>query len=288
MNMQAKPQARRGRRPQLPGFLGFGNLTAVRIAARTGSVLFLAGALLLGLSHGGHLDQQDGPFRKVTGNLSGLIGYAAEDIRISGLVRQDAQAVLTTIGVQPGGSLIGFDAAQARRLLENVDWVASAKVMRLFPNQLEIAVVEREPFAVWQRNGRYYVIDESGAAISSLPPSHFGDLLLVTGEGAQKAAAGLVREIAAHPALKPRIKAAARAGQRRWNVVLDNGISIQLPESNLNEAFNEVERLDTTYGLLSKGITRIDLRIPGQTAIEIAEVDQEKAVAAPSFKLSRQ
>ena len=276
------------RRRQRPGFLDFGQMPAVRIAARTGGLLFLAGALLLGLADGGHLDYEGSPYRKFSGKLSGLVGYAAEDIRISGLVRQDAESVLTTIGVQPGGSLIGFDAVLARKLLENVDWVASAKVMRLFPNQLEIVVVEREPFAVWQRDGRYYVIDESGAAISSLAPSLHTNLLLVTGEGAQTSVADLVKELEAHPGLKSRIKAAARAGQRRWNVILDNGISIALPEHGMSAALSEVERLDREHRLLSKGITRIDLRIPGQAAIAIAEVNSGKTEGAESFKISRQ
>ena len=34
--------------------------------------------------------------------------------------------MLSAIGVTPGGSLIGFDAARARSMLENLDWVASA------------------------------------------------------------------------------------------------------------------------------------------------------------------
>jgi cell division protein FtsQ len=252
--------------------LDWGNALGVRITSRAGALLFICGALLLGLADGGHLEFDGSPYGKIAGKLAGLVGYAANDIRISGLVHQDAESVLTTIGVQPGGSLIGFDAAQARSLLENVDWVSSAKVMRRFPNQLEITVVEREPFAVWQRDGRYYVIDRSGAAISTLPPSAFTDLLLVTGEGAQTEVAALVRELDAHPQLKARIKAAARAGQRRWNAVLDNGVTLELPEHDMGTALNEAVRLDREHGLLSKGITQVDLRIPGKTAITIAEV----------------
>ena len=70
--------------------------------------------------------------------------------------------------MQPGGSLIGFDAAVARRILENLDWIETAKVQRLFPNQLDIFVREREPFAIWQRGQAYYVIDKSGTAMSGL------------------------------------------------------------------------------------------------------------------------
>ena len=60
-----------------------------------------------------------------------------------------------------------------RRLLENLDWVATATVQRSFPNQLEISVEERVPFAVWQRAGAYYVIDRSGSAMSNVTAGKF-------------------------------------------------------------------------------------------------------------------
>jgi cell division protein FtsQ len=258
------------------GLAELGNSFGVRFAARSGGVLVLAGALFLGLVDGGHLDGNAGA-RKFGGKLASLIGYAADDIRITGLVRQETESLLATIGVQPGGSLIGFDAVQARKLLENVDWVASAKVMRRFPNQLDIEVVERDPFAVWQRDGKYYVIDRSGAAISTLAPSLHADLLLVTGEGAQTAAAELVSMLDEFPTLRPRVKAASRAGQRRWNVMLDNGVVLELPEKEPRAALEEVVRLDAMHGLLAKGIRRIDSRVAGQTAITIVEVDGGKA-----------
>jgi cell division protein FtsQ len=266
--------------------MALGQSIGVRFAARSSAVVFLLGSMLLGLAHGGHFEDESSPFRKLGGKLAGLVGYAASDIRISGLVHQDAQSVLATIGVQPGGSLIGFDAAQARRLLENVDWVNSAKVSRLFPNQLEISVVEREPFAVWQRDGRYYVIDRSGAAISSLVPGKFTNLLLVTGEGAQAQAASLVEQLVPHPELKARVKAAARAGHRRWDVVLDNGLVISLPEHGLDDALREAERLDRDHGLLSKGVARLDLRIPGKSIVTVAEVKPAASSKDADFKVS--
>ena len=66
---------------------------------------------------------------------------------------------------------------------ENMDWVASAEVVRRFPNQLDILVTEREPFAIWQRGGVHYVIDKSGTAVSAIDPARVSILPLVTGEG---------------------------------------------------------------------------------------------------------
>jgi len=249
----------------------FGGRRSVRFAARTGALGILALAIAFGLSDGGHLKYPGSPWENASGRVASLFGFAADGIRISGLKYHDAEAVLTPLGVRPGGSLIGFDAAHARKLLENMDWVLSAKVMRMFPNQLEIAVVEREPFALWQRGGSHYVIDRTGSAMSSLDPTRMASLPLVTGEGAQAAISELVNQLEAHPRLRSKMLAAARVGQRRWTLHLDNGVSIALPEKGVEQAMARVEYLDQRYDLLSKGIKGIDLRIAGRVTVTVSE-----------------
>jgi cell division protein FtsQ len=243
---------------------------AWRAFARLGALAFLSGSIVMGLSGGKHLDYDGSPWRKLPGKLSGLIGLAADDVRISGLVLHEPSAVLASIGLQPGASLVGFDATQARKLLENLDWVASAKVARHFPNQLEISLVERVPFAVWQRGGQHYVIDKTGAAISSVDPGRMPALLVVTGEGAQLASADLVNQLEAHPGLKLEVRAASRVGQRRWNLHLDSGVVIALPEEGISEALASAEELDGESGLFGKGVSVIDLRVPGRTVVRPA------------------
>jgi cell division protein FtsQ len=243
---------------------------AWRAFARVGALAFLSGSILMGLSAGKHLDYDGSPWKKMPGKLSGLVGLAADDVKISGLVLHEPSAVLASIGLQPGGSLVGFDASQARKLLENLDWVASAKVARMFPNQLDISLVERVPFAVWQRGGQHYVIDRSGSAISSVDPGRMPALLVVTGEGAQLAAAELVNQLEAHPGLKLEVRAASRVGQRRWNLHLDSGVVISLPEEGIGEALAEAEALNGESGLFGKGVSVIDLRVPGRTVVRPA------------------
>jgi cell division protein FtsQ len=253
---------------------------------RGAACLFLAGAIAHGLIIGGHLDYTGSPWAKLPGKMASLLGFAADDIRVTGLVHQDPEMVLAAIGVQPGSSLIGFDANRARKLLENMDWVASAEVVRQFPNQLDIIVNEREPFAIWQRGGMHYVIDKSGTAVSAIDPARVSVLPLVTGEGAHMAAGDLINQLEAAPAIRSHLLAAARVGERRWTLYLDNGVKLALPEQGIEDALARVSRLDSEQGLLSKGIQGVDLRIKGRVIIEVATVKAEPEKKKKPVRLS--
>ncbi|WP_119268254.1 cell division protein FtsQ/DivIB [Taklimakanibacter deserti] len=258
-----------------------------RFIARAGACVLLFGSIIHGLVIGGHLDYDGSPWRKLPGQLASSLGFAADDIRITGLVHQEPDTLLSAIGVTPGGSLVGFDAVRARALLENLDWVAQATVMRKYPNRLDIVVTERQPFAIWQRDGAHYVIDQTGTAMSTLDPKRLASLLLVTGEGAHRAVAGLVNELETVPQVKKHVAAAARVGERRWTLYLDNGVTIALPETGSDKALMTLARLDRAQGLLSKGIKAIDLRLPGEMIVELAApVAPDKDVK--KFKVSQQ
>ncbi|MGH6855741.1 MAG: cell division protein FtsQ/DivIB [Aestuariivirga sp.] len=204
--------------------------------------------------------------------MAGLIGFATDDIRIQGLEHHEPENLLSAIGVMPGSSLIGFDAAEARVKLETLDWVEAAKVLRRFPNQLEIAVVEREPFALWQRGDNYFVIDKSGVAMSGIAAGAFTSLPLVTGEGANIAAAELINQLSANPALSSQVRAAARVGGRRWTLYLDSGVTVLLPEDHWVEALKTLQKLDQAQQLLSKGIKSVDFRVAGRIGVAVAEI----------------
>ena len=267
------------RRRRFKAFLNRGHEFRVRAGARAGALLFLALVIGHGLLRGGYLDYDGSKWLRLPGKAASVVGMAAEDITITGLTYHDPEALLTAIGVSPGGSLIGFDAVVAKRILENLDWVESAQVQRLFPNQLEIVVAEREPFAVWQREASYYVIDRTGVAMSGFPASRLVQLPLVTGEGANLAAKDLFNHLEATPELLLQIKAAARVGDRRWTLYLDSGVTILLPEEGWQEAITRVAELDRSQRLLSKGIKSVDRRVAGRMVAAVAQVEPEDVAA---------
>lgn len=249
----------------------------VRAAARGFGVLFLGASIIIGAADGGAFNYEGSPFNNFNGRLAAVFGMAAEDIRITGLMHHDPAVVLDHIGVRPGGSLVGFNADEARILLESLDWVADAEVRRTFPNSLEITLNERKPFAIWQKDGNYSVIDRNGVEMSGLNPLSLRQLPLVSGKGANLAAADYVNQMEAIPALMQKVQAAARVGERRWTLYLDNGVKIDLPEANMDAALQRVAELDQKQNILSKGIREIDLRTKDRIVIALAEPVDPKA-----------
>lgn len=234
---------------------------STRFAMRSSAVAMLASVIGYGLLAGDHLTDPSSGTRGLPAQISSYFGYAAEEVRIHGLQRMPPEAVLKAIGVMPGGSLLGFDANHARRILLNLDWVKQASVRVLPPNRLEVDVTEREPFAVWQRDGLYYVIDREGTAMASFDARRFANLMLVSGDGAQEEVSQLVNQLEAWPGLQSKVKAAARVGNRRWTLHFAGGRRALLPEKGVETALARLADLEARHQVLESGIREIDLRI---------------------------
>ena len=258
------------------------NRRTTGVLVRSSAVGMLALVTGYGLLAGDHLTDPSSGARGLPAQVSSYIGYAAEQIRITGLKRMGGASVLKAIGIKPGGSLVGFDPNNARSILLNLDWVQEASVRVLPPNRMEIDISEREPFAVWQRDGNYYVIDREGAAIASFEASRFPHLMLVSGEGAQESVSQLVNQLEAWPELQSRIKAAARVGKRRWTLYFAGGRQVLLPEKQVEQAIARLTDLDARFGVLASGIEQVDLRLAGSVVMvpfEGASIDADRNVA---------
>jgi len=63
---------------------------------------------------------------------------------------------------------------------------------------------ERRPFAVWQHQGKFVLIDRAGQIVANQDVAQFRQLPLVVGAGAPPAAAELLDALTARPALQAR------------------------------------------------------------------------------------
>lgn len=249
---------------------GFG----VRLAQWAGSVaavVFLAGSLMYALVLGGHVSSFGDAVMRIGNVAASAAGLSAQQVSIVGLKRAVPQDVLDVVGVWQGGSLVGFDAGEARRRLEAEDWIASASVLRQFPNRLHIEIVERVPFALWQIRGKFHVIDRDGETLGRFAVSDNMDLPIVVGEGAEKQALRLINDLEAWPDLKSQVRAAALVAERRWTLYLFNGIKVLLPEGRTADALREIDRLHRDHDLLNRDVVAVDLRLRDRTVVRLSE-----------------
>jgi cell division protein FtsQ len=197
-------------------------------------------------------------------------GFRVEQVDVVGREQTDPKALLAAAGLRRGDPILAFDPEGARQRIEGLPWVASAAVERRLPNTIAITIVERKPIALWQHNGKIALIDAAGSnlgtvAIESAPP-----LPLMVGGDAPAHVPELLEALKAHPDLAKRVQASSWIGSRRWDLKLDNGVEVRLPEVGMEEALQQLADAEASSRVLERDVAAIDLRLAGKMIVRLA------------------
>ena len=201
--------------------------------------------------------------------LGARLGLVVEDIEVEGRAMTGRDAILHAIGATRGTPLFAVSPSQAKAQLEALPWVRSAAVERRLPDTLHIRLVERQPLAFWQRQGKLVLIDRDGAVITGDRLERFPGLIVIVGDEAPRRAAALIDMLASQPDLAGRVVAAVLVGGRRWNLQLDNGIGVQLPEDGSDAAWARLAELEHSSRLLARDVQIVDLRLPDRLVVRV-------------------
>ena len=71
-------------------------------------------------------------------------------------------------------------------------------------------------------------------------------------------------------------RAATFVGERRWNLRLNDGLDIRLPENDVGNALATLSSLDRDEHLFAKDVVVIDLRLPDRLLVQLSD-DAAKA-----------
>ena len=221
--------------------------------------------LVAGLVH--TLGRGDDFFERLA-NTSASFGFRVHDVVIEGRQKTPEPLLWAALGVHQGDPILGFSVDGARSRLETINWVKSAVVERVLPGTIVVRLTERSPIAIWQHDGKFALIDRDGNTVTDSDVSQFaGQLLLVVGVGAPQAAAKLLDALAAQPSLQSRITAAVRVGDRRWNLQMNNGTDVLLPEGAEAPALAKLVELQAQHALLDRPLQAVDLRLPDRLVV---------------------
>ena len=264
--VKGKPRrsAQRGRPEPVPAADWMPKIR-LRSPAMIGAGAFLMLAAGAGLVQGGHLGFGGGA---AEASQEAFAWYPIEEILAAGHYHTRRKDLLAAIAVKPGDDMMDVDPDEVRARVEALDWIESAKVARLWPATLQVQVVEKEPYAIWQSKGVSWLIDRKGTPITKDGVGEFAGLPLVVGEGAPQHAAELVEILKRFPAIQRLTKASVRVGDRRWDLHLKNGIQVRLPEDGVEDALQRLTVLEQEQKIFERDIESVDLRLPDRLVIK--------------------
>lgn len=268
--------ARIDREQEPPRLVGLLERHWPRRAGIAATVLLLAGSAGFGVVRGGHLADFLAGLSDARNALANSAGFRIMTVAINGRRQLSQDEVLAIGGVNGRSSLLFLDAAAVRDKLKTNPWISEATVLKLYPGQLRIDIVERSAFALWQRDGRLSVISDDGAVLEPYLSRRFLALPLVVGKGAETRARDFLALLARYPRVNSVTKAAIFVGERRWNLRLKDGLDIRLPENDVGNALATLSALDKDERLFSRDIVAVDMRLPDRLTVQLSD-DAAKA-----------
>lgn len=221
------------------------------------------------LSANGWIDARTNALRASILEVSANAGLRVDDVVLSGRENADAAEILAALDVERGSPILAMDMHAARDRIESLGWVRSAEIARRLPDVVFVRVVERQPLAIWQHDGKAALVDRLGKTIQRSGLDAFAHLPLIVGDGAPEHAAQLIDLLQTYPAVANAIEAAVRVSERRWNLRLRNGIDVRLPEENISAALTRLDDFQREHALLDRDVVAVDLRVPDRLIVRV-------------------
>jgi cell division protein FtsQ len=265
------PKPRREREPDAPRAIAMLERYLPNRAGIFATVLILLGSAGFGVVRGGHVEELSAAASDARNALANSAGFRITSVAINGRKQLSQDEVLAIGGVNGRSSLLFLDAEAVRDKLKGNPWIADATVLKLYPGRLQIDIVERSAFALWQQDGRLSVIADDGAVLEPYVTRRFITLPLVVGKGAESRARDFLALLGRYPQVRSATKAAIFVGQRRWNLRLRDGLDVRLPETNVGQALERLSTYDREDHLFSRDIVAIDMRLPDRLTVQLSD-----------------
>jgi cell division protein FtsQ len=208
------------------------------------SVLLLVATLGYGSVAGGHVADIIDWLKDARDQAANAAGFRIAAIALTGPKEVSREEVLTIAGVTGHASLLFLDAEAARARLMANPWIADAAVLKLYPD---------------------------GTVLEPFVEDRYRGLPLLVGKGAECAGHDFLAVVDHYPAIRAALRASVFVAERRWNLRLESGVDVRLPETDLEQALDRLAVLDREKKLLSRDVVAVDLRLPDRVTVRLSE-----------------
>ncbi len=192
--------------------------------------------------------------------LGGELGFRLETVVIRGNKHIDTATIVSSLNADVGTPLFSIPLDKIYHKLKNISWVQDVTLQRKLPDTIIINIIERKPIAIWQNKQRLTLVDAEGNVIETDRIGDFASLLHVVGEDANLYASNLIEDLRLEPTIAANIVSAVRYGERRWNLILKQNITVKMPERGFETALKYLAKMNQQNKLFDQNYKTLDLR----------------------------
>ncbi len=160
-----------------------------------------------------------------------------------------------------GTNLWKIDPWQISNDLLKCKIIESAEVNVPFNGNIIIRIKERIPKVIWLTNDKLYLLDQTGLIISEeVRQKQKENMVILVGIDAPQNFNNIIDLLSQHQYFKENLASMHFVGSRRWNLFMQNGQIIKLPEKNINDCLEFLIALREKYLNIADNPT-LDLRL---------------------------
>ncbi len=200
--------------------------------------------------------------------------FQVTSVVVEGAEGQTLLEVQDTVKVTFPVSSFDVDADALRASILELSAVEEASVRVVAGGILEVSVDERKPVAYWVTYDGTFSLDAEGVLIREVFETDSG-LPIIAGMGAPKVVGEALEIIKSGQGISDPIRGLERVGLRRWDIVLESALRIQLPEQDPVAAVDAVAEQMEISQLVDMGVEVVDMRIARRPTIRLAETSEE-------------
>ncbi len=236
-----------------------------------GPALVTGAALWIALTHPANEARLRGAVADIRAAVEGRPEFQLTGMAVIGGSDALRAQVADVVGVGFPASSLSLDLDAVRARVETLDAVRSAQVTVSQGGILALRIVERQPVALWRDGARLTLVDREGHRLADIDtrPSR-SDLPLLVGTGAPEAVPEALAILRAADPVALRIRGLVRVGERRWDLVLDRGQRVLLPEVGAVAALERLMVQQRGEAILDRDTPVIDLRDPARPVLRLS------------------
>jgi cell division protein FtsQ len=201
-------------------------------------------------------------------------GFSISKINVISKGRVPEEDIRKILDFKNGDYLFDVKINETQKKIETLPWVKRVLVRRLWPDQVVIQIVEREPFALWQYEGKVEVIDILGGVIEGASLNENSNLNLFVGKDAAINAVKINKTMLDFPGIAARVDSFIYVSENRWDIVMNRGNTrVLLSQHDLKGSLSMLEELHSERDILNLKIGIIDLRLKDRLSLSHQQTD---------------